>query len=129
MHLASWLLPLLIACGSGPPPGPPPDLRPALARVTATLDEAARLDRDRREVEARAAWRRAHALFEAQVEPGLRQTLPAREVTETEYLFGRVRYEIDRRRGHPGRVAARLSERLEAQVDTVEAARPSADDP
>lgn len=111
---------LIASCNSAPPAdAPPPDPGPALERVTATLDEAVRLDRDRREEEARDAWRRAHATFDEQLEPALSAVLEPREVVLTEYLFGRVRSEIDQASGRPGVPARDLITRLQEQVAAV----------
>ncbi len=110
------LLLILTACGAKPPEAPPPPPGPVVARVVATLDEATRLDRDRRHPEAIAAWRRAHAAFERDLEPTLRAQWSDVEIAETEYLFGRVRSELDQARGRPGPVVRALEERLKAQV-------------
>jgi len=106
----------LVACARGGPAPPPPDPAPVVARVLATLKEAARLDRDHRTSEADSAWRRAHAVFERDLEPALARLEPDRELTETEYLFARIRAEIDQARGAPGPVIRQLGERLEDEI-------------
>lgn len=99
---------------------PLPDPARALPRVTATLEEAVRLDRERRSSEAREAWRRAHALFESDVEPSLRLGLPERDVAWIEHRFGLALAEIDRPSGQPEEAVASLTERLEGALDPAE---------
>lgn len=119
MRLALLALPgFLAACGAPPEP-PPVDPEPIVARVVATLEEAARLDKDHETAEAVRAWRRAHATFEADLEPLLRAVHPPDEVAATEYAFGCVRSEIDQARGAPAPVVRALKERLHGQIEPL----------
>ena len=119
--LALWLA----ACGDPEPPPTPPDLTPVVARISATLDEAVRLDRDHRDAEALEAWRRAHALFEAEVEGWLSTVHDDRDTAATEYTFGRVRSEIEQYRGSPAKPVRALKARLELQVEPLGQAPPA----
>jgi len=126
MPFPTWLTlaALLTGCWSRSHAEEPlPDPTGVQERIGATLDEAQRLDRDGRDIEARAAWRRAHATFEMELEPQLREALPDREVALTEYQFARIRSEIDQARGRPAPVVRKLTARLETQVAAVRAAR------
>jgi hypothetical protein len=105
---------------------PLPDPARVQERIAATLDEAQRLDRDGRDTGAREAWRRAHATFETELEPQLREVLPDREVAITEYQFARIRSEIDQARGRPAPVVRTLGRRLDTQVGAVQATRETA---
>ncbi|MBW2257972.1 MAG: hypothetical protein JRI25_25685 [Deltaproteobacteria bacterium] len=129
MPLPTWLTlaALLTGCASRSQAEEPlPDPDSVRERIVATLDEAQRLDRDGRDTEARAAWRRAHVTFETALEPQLREVLPDREVAITEYQFARIRSEIDQARGRPAPVARKLGERLDTQVSVVQTAREQA---
>ena len=114
--LMSLLLLALLGCREPEPTAPPPDPRPVAARVVATLEEAVRLDREHEDAQAVRAWRRAHAAFEADLEPRLREVHADDEVALTEYAFGRVRSEIDQAGGAPGPVVRQLRDRLDAQI-------------
>lgn len=116
MRLAFLALPGLLACAASAPATPPPPPEPVVARIVATLEEAARLDRANEGGQAVAAWRRAHDAFAADLEPRLREVHPPEEVALTEYQFGRVRSEIDQAKGAPSAVIKALGERLREQI-------------
>lgn len=102
MRLSATLAALALSiavggCAEEPPP--PGDPLVALSRVTATIEEARRLDGTGQKEDAREGWRRALMEFERDVEPALRARLPAVEVAAVEMRFGALRAAIERREG------------------------------
>lgn len=61
---------------------------------------------------ARQSWRVAHAAFDEGVEPALRTQWGRQRTAELEYLFGRLRHELDATSGDPAPLTKDLLSRL-----------------
>lgn len=110
-----WLCLLGLACAqAAEEPVLIADPVPVIAEVCADLDEAARLASVGEAHAADQAWLRAHASFDEALEPWIRHHQGDRAALELDYRLGRLRTELDRRRGDPLKAAGALAERLRA---------------
>ena len=121
MRCALLLAVALCACAPEPEPILPPDDPAAtVERVVATVEEAVRQKGSGDVDAARDAWRRAHAQLDDELVPWLTETVGPREVVALEQSLGRVRAEMERRKGRPRPHGAAFAAQLRGLVEAAE---------
>ena len=103
---------LLAACAPAPPPEPLTPPHEAVERITATLQDAVRLDHEGRSQEALESWARARDEFTTSVDPWLAEHHGQLRSNEVAYELSLIHRELTARRGTPSGPVKHISEAL-----------------